>query len=395
VARAIWTGSLSFGLVNIPVGLYSATEDKTVHFHQFQRGTSSRIRYRRVNEDTGEEVDYNDIVKGADIGNGDYVLLTPEELEEVEPGRSRNIEIIDFVEAAEIDPIYYQKTYYVAPQNEGAQRAYALLTKAMEKSDRVGIATFVMRSKQYLTAIRPQSNVLTLETMFFADEVRDPRKEIGQIPDQRSVGKKDLDTAVSLIESMTTRWEPDNYRDSYRDRVNQLIDAKAREEEVVRDEEPGDEEKVVDLMEALQASVERARSHKAGNTGQARKLTTRKAGSQAEDGTPRLSREELAELSKPELSRLAQDLDISGRSKMSRSDLATAIAKAQPAEQSNDQKRRNGKPGSSKQGSSKQGSSKQGSSKQGSSKQGSGGKRQNDRGGNEKSSGKSRQRRAS
>jgi DNA end-binding protein Ku len=242
VARAIWTGSLSFGLVNIPVGLYSATEDKTVHFHQFQRGTSSRIRYRRVNEDTGKEVDYDDIVKGADIGNGDYVLLTPEELEEVEPGRSRNIEIIDFVEAAEIDPIYYQKTYYVAPQNDGAKRAYALLTKAMDESDRVGIATFVMRSKQYLTAIRPQSNVLTLETMFFADEVRDPRKEIGQIPDQRSVGKKDLDTAVSLIKSMTTRWEPDNYRDSYRDRVSQLIHAKARDEEVVSEDEPQDEE---------------------------------------------------------------------------------------------------------------------------------------------------------
>jgi DNA end-binding protein Ku len=370
VARAIWTGSLSFGLVNIPVGLYSATEDKTVHFHQFQRGTSSRIRYRRVNEDTGEEVDYADIVKGADIGNGDYVLLTPEELEEVEPGRSRNIEIVDFVEAAEIDPIYYQKTYYVAPQNDGAKRAYALLTKAMENSDRVGIATFVMRSKQYLTAIRPQSNVLTLETMFFADEVRDPRKEIGQIPDQRSVGKKDLDTAVSLIESMTTRWEPDNYRDSYRDRVSQLIHAKARDEEVVTEDEPQDEEKVVDLMEALQASVERARSHKAGNSGQARKLTTRKGGSKGKE-SPQLSRDELAELSKSELSQIAQELDISGRSKMSRSDLAGAIAKAQPGEKA--------QPGG-----------KQTGGKQTNGKQGSGGQRQSDR-----SSGKSRQRRAS
>jgi DNA end-binding protein Ku len=386
VARAIWTGSLSFGLVNIPVGLYSATEDKTVHFHQFQRGTSSRIRYRRVNEDTGKEVDYDDIVKGADIGNGDYVLLTPEELEEVEPGRSRNIEIIDFVEAAEIDPIYYQKTYYVAPQNDGAKRAYALLTKAMDESDRVGIATFVMRSKQYLTAIRPQSNVLTLETMFFADEVRDPRKEIGQIPDQRSVGKKDLDTAVSLIKSMTTRWEPDNYRDSYRDRVSQLIHAKARDEEVVSEDEPQDEEKVVDLMEALQASVERARSHKAGNSGQARKLTTRKGGSKGQ-GPPQLSREQLsreqlAELSKSELTQIAQDLDISGRSKMSRSDLARAIAKAQPSE--NEQR----------------------GGRQSSGRQGSGGKRQSARSGQQRSqkgsqkgsqkrSGKSRQRKAS
>jgi DNA end-binding protein Ku len=380
VARAIWTGSLSFGLVNIPVGLYSATEDKTVHFHQFQRGTSSRIRYRRVNEDTGDEVDYDDIVKGADIGNGDYVLLTPEELEEVEPGRSQTIEIVDFVEAVEIDPIYYQKTYYVAPQNDGAKRAYALLTKAMEKSDRVGIATFVMRSKQYLTAIRPQSNVLTLETMFFADEVRNPRKEIGQIPDQRSVGKKDLDTAVSLIESMTTRWEPDNYRDSYRDRVSQLIHAKARDEEVVSEDEPQDEEKVVDLMEALQASVERARDHKAGNSRQARKLTTRKTGSQGRRSPQRLSRKELAELSKAELSQVAQDLDISGRSRMTRSDLATAIAKAQP----------NGSRGSGSKGS----GSKTSSSKRNSGKQASGSKRSG-RQSSQPGTGKGRQRRAS
>jgi DNA end-binding protein Ku len=227
-----------------------------------------------------------------------------------------------------------------------------------------------MRSKQYLTAIRPQSNVLTLETMFFADEVRDPRKEIGQIPDQRSVGKKDLDTAVSLIESMTTRWEPDNYRDSYRDRVSQLIHAKARDEEVVTEDEPQDEEKVVDLMEALQASVERARSHKAGNSGQARKLTTRKGGSKGKE-SPQLSRDELAELSKSELSQIAQELDISGRSKMSRSDLAGAIAKAQPGEKA--------QPGG-----------KQTGVKQTNGKQGSGGQRQSDR-----SSGKSRQRRAS
>ena len=374
MARAIWTGSLSFGLVNIPVGLYSATEDKTVHFHQFQRGTSSRIRYRRVNEDTGDEVDYDDIVKGADIGNGDYVLLTPEELEEVEPGRSRTIEIVDFVEAAEIDPIYYQKTYYVAPRNDGAKRAYALLTRAMEKSDRVGIATFVMRSKQYLTAIRPQSKVLTLETMFFADEVRDPRKEIGQIPDQRSVGKKDLDTAVSLIESMTTRWEPDSYRDSYRDRVSQLIHAKARDEEVVSQDEPQDEERVVDLMDALQASVERARGHKAGNTRQARKLTTRKTGSRGQRSPQRLSRQELAELSKAELSQVAQDLDISGRSRMTRSDLANAIAKAQPKGSKGNGSKTSGKRNSGKQ---------------------SNGSKRSGRQSNRRSTGKARQRRAS
>jgi DNA end-binding protein Ku len=260
VARAIWTGSLTFGLVNVPVGLYSATEDKTVHFNQFERGTSSRIRYRRINEDTGEEVDYDDIVKGEDIGDGRYVIVTPEELEKIEPGRSRTIDISDFVDVAEIDPIYYQKTYYLAPQNDEAQRAYALLLQAMKRAGRVGIATFVMRSKQYLAAIRPQGDVLTLETMFFADEVRDPTEEIEQLPVRHSFKSRDLDMAVSLIDSMTTEWDPGNYRDTYRDRVNELIEAKRRGDEVVTEGEPEAADNVLDLMEALRASVEGAKS---------------------------------------------------------------------------------------------------------------------------------------
>jgi DNA end-binding protein Ku len=279
VARAIWTGHLSFGLVNVPVGLYSATEDHTVHFHQFEKGTSSRIRYKRVNEDTGKEVAFEDIVKGADVGNGQYVMLAPEELEQVEPGRSRTIEIGDFVDVEEIDPIYYQKTYYLAPQDESGEKAYGLLLEAMDKAGRVGIATFVMRAKQYLAAIRPQNKVLTLETMFFADEVRDPKKEIGRLPGKQSLGKKDVDMAVSLIESMTTPWDPKNYRDSYQDRVKQLIRAKRNDEEVVSEEEAEPEGRVVDLLEALQASVDQARGHRAGNRQQGRqKVRTRKAG---------------------------------------------------------------------------------------------------------------------
>jgi DNA end-binding protein Ku len=278
VARAIWTGYLSFGLVNVPVGLYSATEDHTVHFHQFEKGTSSRIRYKRVNEDTGKEVAYDDIVKGADIGNGQYVMLTPEELEQVEPGRSRTIEISDFVDVEEIDPIYYQKTYYLAPQDESAEKAYGLLLAAMESAGRVGIATFVMRAKQYLAAIRPQNKILTLETMFFADEVRDPKKEIGRLPDKQSLPKKDVDMAISLIKSMTTPWDPKNYRDTYQDSVQQLIKAKKNNEEIVSEEEPQPEGRVVDLLEALQASVEQARGHRAGNRAQGRqKMRTRKA----------------------------------------------------------------------------------------------------------------------
>ena len=324
MARAIWTGAVTFGLVNVPVGLYAATEDKSVHFNQFERGTSSRIRYKRINEDTGEEVDYEDIVKGEDIGDGRYVIVTPEDLEEIQPNRSRVIDISDFVDVAEIDPVYYEKTYYLAPQDDAAQRAYALLLQAMERAGRVGIATFVMRSKQYLAAIRPQGDVLTLETMFFADEVRDPVEEIEQLPVKHSFTSRDLDTAVSLIDTMSTDWDPTNYRDTYRDRVNELIEARRRGEEVVTQDSPNTSDNVVDLMAALRASVEAAGTHRPGNADSDRRLTTRKPGAD----TARPSDDDLADMSKSELYDLAQELDVSGRSKMTRDELARAVGEA-------------------------------------------------------------------
>ena len=284
MARAIWSGSVSFGLVNVPVGLYSATEDHDVHFHQFEKGTSSRVRNQRVNEDTGDEVEYRDVVKGAEVGDGGYVMLTQEELESVEPGRSRTIDISDFVDAAEIDPIYYQKSYYLAPSDESAKKAYSLLGKAMAKADRIGIATFVMRGKQYLAAIRPADDILVLETMYFADEVRDPTEGIDNLPARGRVGGKDLDMAVRLVESLTTSWDPKAYRDTYTERVEQLIDAKKKDREIVLPEttEQG-EEKVANLLEALQASVEGAKSHRRGNTANVVKLATRKR-DQDDDG---------------------------------------------------------------------------------------------------------------
>ncbi len=280
MARAIWTGSVSFGLVSVPVGLFSATEDHDVHFHQFEKGTSSRIRNQRVNEDTGEEVAYSDVVKGAEVGDG-YVMLTPEELESIEPGRSRTIEISDFVEAAEIDPVYYQKSYYLAPTDDGAKKAYRLLVKAMAKAERIGVATFVMRGKQYLAAIRPSDdeNVLVLSTMYFADEVRDPAKELEGLPNRTQVSERGLKMAVSLIESLTTEWDPKHYRDTYTERVEQLIEAKKKNREVVvpdTSEEAASEE-VDSLLETLRASVEAAKGHKPGNTHSVTKLETRKA----------------------------------------------------------------------------------------------------------------------
>jgi DNA end-binding protein Ku len=275
--RAIWSGSISFGLVNVPVGLYSATHDSTIHFNQFQKGTQSRIRNRRVNERTGKEVDFDDIVLGYEIDDDQYVILTKEELESVEPGKSRTIEITDFVEASDVDPIYYQRSYYLAPQDEAAERPYSLLVQAMQDRERIAIANFVMRDKQYLAAIRPAGKVLILETLYFADEVRDPADVLEDMPRKATFKPRDLDAAEMLLDAMTTTWDPKNYRDTYRDRVMGLIEAKAKGRKVVVEEEERAAPNVVDLMAALQESVERARKHRPGNAHHVVKLKTEPA----------------------------------------------------------------------------------------------------------------------
>jgi DNA end-binding protein Ku len=337
---------LSFGLVSIPVGLYSATEDKAIRFHQFQEGTSDRVRNKRVNERTGEEVEFSQIVKGYDIGGGEYVIVTPEELEGVEPGPTRTIEIVDFVDLEAIDPIYYKSTYYLAPQGNDAQRAYELLRQAMGTSKKIGIATFVMRSKQHLVAVRPEEKVLALETMFFSDEVRDPTREIGSLPGDLSFKPREIDTAKLLIDSMSAEWNPENYADTYRERVEELIDRKRQGETIVTDGETRAAAPVVDLMDALQASVKAARNHRPGNAKVSplvpagpSKAGPSKAGPSKATGTTSKrqasgrrpaakSAEDLSELSKAELAKRAAALDIEGRSKMSRAELESAVATA-------------------------------------------------------------------
>ena len=263
MARAIWTGSVAFGLVNVPVALYSATEDKTVHFNQFQAGTSDRIRYKRVNERTGREVTLDRIARGHEVGKGDYVLITDEELEAVEPGRSRTIDISDFVELAEIDPIYFQKTYYLAPQGEGAAaRAYALLHRVIADTGKAGIATFVLHGRQYLVVLRARGDVLALQTMYFADEVRDPQEVLGSSLPGGKLAARELTIAKQLIESMTTTWNPEEYRDSYRERVEDLVARKRRGEEIVREGEAAGEGEVTDLMEALRRSAEQMKGRR-------------------------------------------------------------------------------------------------------------------------------------
>ncbi len=254
VPRTIWKGALSFGLVNIPVGLYPATSDKNIHFNQFEEGTSDRIRYKKVNERTGEEVPQDHIVRGFDLGGGEYVIVTDEELESAEPKRSRQIEISDFVQQADIDPVFFRSSYYLAPEGEGADKAYALLRQAMGDAEKIGIATLVMRNKEYLVAIRPDADALALHTMYFSDEVRAPGREL-ELPDASEVSKRERSMAQLLIESMESDWDPQRYHDTHREKVEALIEEKRNGNEIVIQDVPEAPAKVVDLMEALNASI--------------------------------------------------------------------------------------------------------------------------------------------
>lgn len=308
MARAIWSGSVSFGLVTVPVKLYSATSSHRVDFHQFQKDTGQRIRYQRVAEESGEEVDYEDIVKGHEIEKGRYVIVTPEELEAVEPSRSRTIDIEDFVDLDEIDPISWNKTYYLGPAPDvGAEKPYVLLHRAMRETNKVGVARFVMRGKQYLATVRPIGEVLGLETMYFADEVRGT-DAVENLPGDVALTDRELSSAEQLIDSLAGPWDPEKYRDTYRDRVLELIERKVRGEEIVVEHEEEAPE-VADLMEALRASVEQAKQRRAGG-----------AGSMASgDG------QDYASMSKDELYQRASDADIAGRSKMSKDELVDAL----------------------------------------------------------------------
>jgi DNA end-binding protein Ku len=278
MARSIWSGYINFGLVSVPVGLYSATEEHELDFHQFQKGTSDRIRYKRVNERTGREVPYEKIVKGHDIGDGEYVIVDPEELEDIAPGKSRSLEISTFVDLDEIDPLHFQKSYYLGPSDAENASSYALLRDALAKTNRAGIAKFVMRGKEYLATIRADGKVLVLETMFFADEIRDPDKEVGDLPNKSSAGKQ-LSMAVDLIEAMSGEWKPSEYEDTYTERVKELVETKRKGKEVVFTEEEPEATTPTDLVAALRASVEAARSRRQG--GAAKKTASKKSTSKS------------------------------------------------------------------------------------------------------------------
>jgi DNA end-binding protein Ku len=284
MARPIWSGVISFGLVSIPVGLYTATKEHEVSFHQFQRGTGDRIRYQRVNERTGKEVEYGEIVKGAEVGESRYVMIDSDELDAIAPGRSRSLDIHTFVDRTEIDPVYFQKTYYLGPASPEAAKAYALMRDALADSNRVAIGTLVMRGKEYLTAIRSDQDILVLETMFFADEVREPKEQLDGVPARAKAKPQELAMAMQLIDSMAGSWRPDDYRDTYTDRVKDLISAKKKGEQTTVAEAAPEATNVVDLMSALQASVEAAkqgRPSRRSSTGPRRAAKAAKAPAKA------------------------------------------------------------------------------------------------------------------
>ena len=264
MARAIWSGAISFGLVNIPVKLFSAVSKKTVRFHQLDSETGSRIQQKRVNPSTGEEVPYEKLVKGYELSPDRYVVIRPEELESIEPKKTRTIDIEDFVEIDQIDPIYYDHPYYLVP-GTGAAKPYGLLLEALKETGRVGIARVVIRSKEQLVAIRPRDDVLTMETLLFGDEVVPPESldDLDAV-DEAKATKKEVDMARQLIDSLATDFDPSKYRDEYRDAVLEMIERKAQGHEIAIQEAPEEPEEVPDLMAALEASIAAAKRQGGG-----------------------------------------------------------------------------------------------------------------------------------
>ncbi len=260
MARAIWSGAISFGLVNVPVKLYSATSPKTVRFNQLSSKTGARIKQKRVDPTTDQEVPYEEIVKGYEITPDHYVVITNDELDALDPRATRTIDIEEFVDLAEIDPIYYDHNYYLAPTAGGA-KAYRLLLDAMRDAGKVGIGKVVLRSKQQLAALRPTDDVLTLTTMLWGDEVLPPDRldEIDEIADAQATDRE-LKMAEQLIESLSAEFEPSKFHDEYREQVLELIERKAAGEELAVQPQSEEPAAAPDLMAALEASLAAVRS---------------------------------------------------------------------------------------------------------------------------------------
>jgi DNA end-binding protein Ku len=290
MARAIWSGAISFGLVNVPVKLYTATSPKTVRFNQLSSKTGARIRQKRVDPTTDEEVPYEDIVKGYEITPDRFVTITNEELEALDPKATRTVDIEEFVDLVEIDPIYYDHNYYLAPTAGGA-KAYRLLLDAMREAGKVGIGKVVLRSKQQLCALRPTGDVLALTTMLWGDEVLSPDRldEIGEIEEAQATDRE-LKMAEQLIDSLSAEFEPTKFHDEYREQVLALIEAKANGEEIAAAPQVEEPAAAPDLMAALEASLAAVRPGDSDEAPAPKPRRRAPAKSADGDGAPRRGR---------------------------------------------------------------------------------------------------------
>jgi DNA end-binding protein Ku len=258
MARALWSGTISFGLVSIPIELYPCTQDKDVHFHLVTPDGKSRVKRQLVVEGTDRTIDFGDTVRGYEIAPGQYVVVTPEELQELQPESGSTVDLDHFVDRAEVDPVFFERSYYAVPK-KGSDKAYWLLHRALRESGKVGIGEFIMREKEHVAAIRAGEEVIVLDTLYFEDEIRKP-EDVGAPapPSAARVGGKELSVAVELIEKLTDKFRPGQYRDDYRREVLEMIKKKAKgrkKVEPMKDREPRRSAQVIDLMERLRASL--------------------------------------------------------------------------------------------------------------------------------------------
>jgi DNA end-binding protein Ku len=265
MGRPVWTGSISFGLVNVPVKAYTAVRDHDVHFNQLEKKTGARIRNRKVSEKSGKEVDADDIEMGFEVKKGRYVTFDKGELEELKPESTKAIEVTDFVDLEAVDPIYYERTYWLGPADDAGKQAYNLLLAAMEDREKVAIGTVVMRNKQYLSAIRPLDGALAMSTMRFADEVV-PRSDVDGVPARRSKpDSKAMKLATQIVDSLAGEWKPEQYHDTYAEELRKRIERKEKGKDVVEEPDaPEGDAKILDLMEALEQSVSAAKGRGSG-----------------------------------------------------------------------------------------------------------------------------------
>ncbi|GLW26618.1 non-homologous end joining protein Ku [Microbispora amethystogenes] len=259
--RSIWKGAISFGLVTIPIKLYSATEQKDVSFHQVHREDGGRIKYKRVCSVDGEEVQYSDIAKGYELPTGEMVVLTDEDFADLPLTTSRRIDVLQFTPASQIDPIYFAKSYYLEPDGQGT-KPYVLLRDALERSGQVAVVKIALRQRESLAALRVRDGVFVLETMLWPDEIREA--EFGFLEEDVQVRPQELKMAESLIDTMVADFDPAEYTDAYREALQEVIEAKVAGREIVAPEVPAEQGPAVDLMAALRASVEAAKRERQG-----------------------------------------------------------------------------------------------------------------------------------